>query len=500
MVSYDRATRARLRAELARTFSDIGLFSRRVLRRPLRQYQIGPAQAIVDAVLQRRGLTLAVMMPRQAGKNQTSAHVEALLLSLCRRRGGFIIKASPTFRPQALNSMMRLESVLAESRLQPLERDGAHMLRAGQARIAFLSAAPSANVVGATANILLEADEAQDIDPSRWNKAFAPMAASTAATTVLWGTAWTSQTLLARTIRALRWAEGRDQVRRVFVVTWQQVAAEVPAYGRYVASEIARLGRHHPLIKSQYYLEEIDEEGGMFPPATRALMVGTHLRRRAPTEGREYALLVDVAGEAEERTEGARLREEQPRKDSTAVTIVEVARGEAGLPRFLVMDRYLWTGTPHHALYGAVAHLAELWCAARVVVDATGVGAGLASFLRQALGTRLHPFTFTASSKSALGWGFLGVCNSGRFLDHRDDGSPERRQFWREVAAADYEVLDGPDRRMRWGVADPTIHDDLLLSAALCALLDGSEPSPHASPHVIEAWDPLSGTPLTEGS
>lgn len=497
---HDRTTRARLRAELARTFSDIGLFSRRVLRRPLRGYQIGPAQAIIDAVLQRRGLTMAVMMPRQAGKNQTSAHVEALLLSLCRRRGGFIIKASPTFRPQALNSMMRLESVFAEGLLPPLERDGAHMLRAGQARAAFYSAAPSANVVGATANILLEADEAQDIDEAVWNKAFAPMGASTATTTVLWGTAWTSQTLLARTIRALRWAEGRDEVRRVFVVSWQQVAAEVPAYGRYVAAEIARLGRHHPLIKSQYYLEEIDAEAGMFPPATRALMVGTHLRQRAPTEGREYALLVDVAGEAEERTEGARLREEQPRKDSTAATIIEVVRAEEGLPRFLVMDRYLWTGTPHHTLYGAIAHLAELWSATRVVVDATGVGAGLASFLQQALGSRVHAFTFTATSKSALGWGFLGICNSGRFLDHRDDGSPERRQFWREVEAADYEVVEGPDRRMRWGVADPTIHDDLLLSAALCSLLDGAAPTPQAQPHIIEAWDPLNdaatrGTP-----
>jgi hypothetical protein len=367
------------------------------------------------------------------------------------------------------------------------------VLRAGQARAVFLSAAPSANVVGATANILLEADEAQDIDEARWNKAFAPMGASAATTTVLWGTAWTSQTFLARAIRALRWAEGRDQVRRVFVVSWQQVAAEAPAYGRYVASEIERLGRHHPLIKSQYYLEEIDEEGGMFPPAIRALMVGTHLRQRAPTEGREYALLVDVAGEAEERTEGARLREEQPRKDSTAVTIVEVARGETGLPRFLVMDRYLWTGTPHHTLCGAIAHLAELWAAAHVVVDATGVGAGLASFLRGALGPRLHAFAFTVTSKSSLGWGFLGICNSGRFLDHRDDGSPERQQFWREVEAADYEVVEGPDRRMRWGVADPTIHDDLLLSAALCALLDGTGRSPHTTPHVIEAWDPLGG-------
>ena len=63
--------------------------------------------------------------------------------------------------------------------------------------------------------------------------------------------------------------------------------------------------------------------------------------------------------------------------------------------------------------------------------------------------------------------------------------------FWREVEAADYEVVDAPDRRMRWGVGDPTVHDDMLLSAALCALLDGAERPPYALPGVIEARDPL---------
>jgi hypothetical protein len=306
---------------------------------------------------------------------------------------------------------------------------------------------------------------------------------------VLWGTAWTAHTLLARTIRALRWAEGRDQVRRVFIVPWQQVAAESPAYGAYVRGEIERLGAEHPLIKTQYELRELDDEGGMFPPATRALMQGGHARQRTPTEGRSYAILVDVAGESEERIEGALLREQQPRKDSTALTIVEMARNAAGLTRYLVMDRYTWLGTPHHELYGAIAHLAELWGATRVVVDATGVGAGLASFLKQALGARLEPFVFTAASKSELGWGFLGMCGSGRFLDHRDDGSPERRLFWRQVEAADYSVTPGPGKSMRWGVADPTLHDDLLISAALCAALDRQGRPAPAGSHIIEAQD-----------
>ena len=326
------------------------------------------------------------------------------------------------------------------------------------------------------------------------------MGASTNVTTVLWGTAWTADTLLARSIRALHWQEQRDGLQRVFVTPWQRVADEVPAYGAYVRGEIARLGRDHPLIRTQYDLNEIDGQGGMFPPSTQAMMQGRHDRQRQPTEGREYALLVDVAGEAEDRLEGALLRAEQPRKDSTAVTIVEIAQdatpaqGPASLPplrRYLVVDRYYWTGRPHPQLYGALVHLCQLWQARRVVVDATGVGAGLASFLKRALGSRAVPFVFTSRSKSDLGWGFVGICNSGRFLDYRDDGEPEYRQFWREVAAADYALLEGPGRLMRWGVADPTVHDDLLISAALCALLDRDEGRPPLASQIIDAGDVL---------
>lgn len=478
------------RRALLRALSDVEAFSRLVVRRPLRPYQLAPARAIVESVRERRGLTFAVMMARQAGKNETAAHIEALLLNAHRRSGGQIVKAAPTFRPQARLSMQRLQAVLERSPVGPARRDDAHVLRLGRARAAFYSANSSAHVVGATADILLEGDEAQDINPLKWDKEFRPMAASTNATTVLWGTAWTRDTLLARTIAALRQHEERDGRRRVFVVPWRAVAEVLPAYGEYVRGEIARLGTEHPLIQTQYELAELEGAGGMFPAAARALMQGGHQRQRSPCEGREYALLVDVAGEAEERSDPASLRQEQPRKDATAATIIEVAHGALGLPRYLVMDRYLWLGTPHPQLYGAIVHLAELWSASKVVVDATGVGAGLTSFLKQALGPRVLPFVFSQASKSELGWAFMGICGSGRFLDHRDDGSPEYRQFWREVAAADYQVLPGPSRVMRWGVPDAAVHDDLLISAALCAALE-REPlrTPGGPSQVIEAGD-----------
>ncbi len=59
-------------------FEDIDHFSRLILGRGLRPYQLEPARAIVDSVLHGRGLTFAVMMARQAGKNELSGPARGL--------------------------------------------------------------------------------------------------------------------------------------------------------------------------------------------------------------------------------------------------------------------------------------------------------------------------------------------------------------------------------------------------------------------------------------
>ncbi len=139
-----------------------------------------------------------------------------------------------------------------------MRRREGYIIELDNARAFFFSAGPSANVVGATASLLLEADEAQDIDPTKWDKDFTPMGASTNVTTVFYGTAWTANTFLASTVAALEQQQARDGIRRVFRVDADQVAAEVPAYGAFVASQVSRLGRRHPLIKTQFYLETLD--------------------------------------------------------------------------------------------------------------------------------------------------------------------------------------------------------------------------------------------------
>ena len=99
---------SRLARALKYWLSDIHRFSRLILERPLREYQLEPADAILASVLHARGETFAVMMSRQAGKNELSAQLEAYLLNLYRRQGGSLVKGSPTFKPQTLNSILRL--------------------------------------------------------------------------------------------------------------------------------------------------------------------------------------------------------------------------------------------------------------------------------------------------------------------------------------------------------------------------------------------------------
>ncbi len=485
--------------------SDIRLFSKIVVRRPLRGYQLAPARAIIESVLCKRGDTFAVVMSRQAGKNELSGQLEAYLMNLFQQvRGASLVKAAPTYKPQTINSQMRLHDCLDNPWNKDfLHGDSGYIVRLGRARAFFFSAQPSANVVGATANVVLECDEAQDVDPEKWAKDFTPMAASTNATTVYYGTMWTSRTLLSSVIRSLRERERADGRQRVFLVPWEEVAAEVPAYGEYVRKEIARLGPEHPIIRTQYKLEEIDEAGRLFTAERVAAMKGAHSRQRTAlreaqdavaTDSRQHGhvITVDVAGEDEE-LEGEELRAEQPRKDSTAITVFSVDLSTVedpliGFPTYRVVDRHWWTGKNHSQLYAAIVDLTRQWRAWYLVVDATGVGAGLASFLVRKFGKAeirgqgsgsggeaggsVVPFTFTAKSKSDLGWDFIGLVESGRYKDYAGDMQADTEQFWREVEACEFEVLPGPGHLLRWGVPDPGVHDDMLVSAALVSVLD----------------------------
>jgi hypothetical protein len=105
-----------------------------------------------------------------------------------------------------------------------------------------------------------------------------------------------------------------------------------------------------------------------------------------------------------------------------------------------------------------------------VVVDATGVGGGLASFLGAALGPGVvTPFRYTAASKSQLAYDFLAAVNGGRLRVYAETATlvanDLRRELLRQCEAAEYAMR--ANQVMSFFVPEHRGHDDLLNAAAL---------------------------------
>ncbi len=435
----------------------------------LRPYQREVAAAVLDSIFGRKGLTFSVEIARQGGKNELSAQLELLLLTLYMAEPQNLIKCSPTFKPQTTISIMRLKDRLNDAGFADIwSAEMGYIIRLANARAIFLSADESANVVGNTAHLLLEIDESQDVDRDKYTKEFKPMGAAHNVTTVHYGTTWNDHTLLEEVKQTNLELERRGGPKRHFRYDWEAVAKYNPDYRAYVEAERERLGENHPLFLTQYRLLPIGSGGGFLSPAQRAQLQGSHHRQRVARRGGEYIAAVDLAGEAEG-TEDEALRMLKPRKDSTVVTIAELDHSTCddivNTPRINILEHHWWTGKKHAQLYSQLVAILKDWGVSRVAVDATGVGQPVASFLKQALGGRVVPFTFSAQSKSALGFEMLAAVNSERLKMYAGDGSAEYRQFWHEMEQARSHYR--PNQTMNFYVDPRDGHDDFLMSTAL---------------------------------
>jgi hypothetical protein len=438
----------------------------------LHPYQEEVFQAILHSIATGAGHTFTVMFARQMGKNELSARLEAFLLHHFQTRGGTIVKCAPTFHPQIINSRLRLLQTLehfASSTPASARPKTAHgyIVSLGRARVMFLSAGPQAHVVGATANLLLEVDEAQDINEDKFYKEFRPMAATSNATTVLYGTAWTRDTLLARQSAINIELERRDHVRRHFQYDWSYLAQINPAYARFVQNEIERLGPEHPAIRTQYLLEPIDSATSFFSPSHLAQLQGNHPPEEAPATG-PYIAGLDIAGEDEQPTDRAS-RLANPHRDSTVLTIGRLVEAPlAGTWRVEVVHHQWWTGRDHQTQYLALLDLIRTWDICRIAVDATGIGEALASFLRARLGDSVvEAYKFTRPTKSHLAYNLLSMVNTGRIKLHTRTSEAVDREAWRQYRSAKHTVL--PGGFMNFYVDPSDGHDDFLLSLALLA-------------------------------
>lgn len=459
--------------------------------RRLRQYQAECARAVIHSVLQNRGSVITVMYARQMGKNETSAQIEAYLLALHARRGGTIVKAAPSFKPQVINSILRLKSALDRN---PITRGRwspqfGYMVALGRASIAFFSADQQANVVGATASLLLEIDEAQGVDPEKYDRDFRPMASSTNATTVLYGTAWSDTSILERQRVLNLEHQARTGERLHFESDWRVLAAMLPAYDRFVRAEIDRLGETHPIVQTQYLLRCLGDAGRLLSLEQLAAIQGSHARQRGPCAGVAYVAGIDLAG-ADEEAEDAVARGLSPRCDSTVVTIAELTRDAQGNPGAKIVEHVWWTGRSQVDQYQRLLELCLRWDLSRICIDASGIGAGIAAFLASRLGERVEQFVFSAPSKSKLAYGMLAMANTARLQMYADDRSAEWRQWRQEVRSCRYWLRS--NEQLAWGVPEREGHDDFVVSLALCCRA-ASVAAPPAASGLVRAAPPDSG-------
>jgi hypothetical protein len=480
-------------------------FSELVLELPLRGYQLAPAHAILDSVLHRRGLEFLLVFSRQSGKNELVAQVLVYLLNLYQRAGGNVVYAAAGDTLGV--GLSRLEERLDNAWNRDQWGKGTRPLRRtlDRAAVIFLSSHPSASARGQTAHHLLVVDEVQDALGSHVEAVFTPMRASHNATAVYVGTVKTTTDYLWQKKRELEAEQAGDGVQRVYLVGPDQVCAEHPAYRLFLERQVAKNGRHHPIVASEYYLEPVDGLGGLFDARRRALMRGDHVRqplRRGSGQAPHadlYVATLDVAGQDEGATDPV-VRLAHPGRDYTVATIFAVDYPPPGIyqpgPSYRALDVYVDHGSRHFedqpgrpALAQRLLAWLQHWEVAHLVADASGVGLGLAAWLAAALGeARVTQFDFAGTGKkAALGSRFLTLVETGRFRywsDDEDEVGSDGWWFWRQVEACGYELPEGRrfDRDLKWGVdashrtdtpsgPQPT-HDDRLLSAALVAELD----------------------------
>ncbi len=501
------------------TLAEVDRFSRLVIGLPLYNYQVRPLRAVIRSVIQGDGLEFLLVFPRQSGKNEAVAQLIVYLLNLFQRRGGnMVFGATGDGLGRGIRRLeQRLDNSWNEGRWSKRSRPVSRVV--GQAGAIFISTHPAAAARGETADWLLVIDEMQDQAAAHLEAVFEPMRAAHNATALYVGTVKSTTDALWQKKVALEVEQDRDGRERVFLVSSAEVVADNPDYGQFLARKIRLLGRHHPIVASEYFNEPLAGAGGLFDSRRLALMRGAHLRGRPkeafPAAGRArdtranidppapevhgdqaiYLATLDVGGVDEAATDPlARLA--NPGRDYTVahIFVVEAPAGEQPSPTYRAVDIFVDQGSRHFSSSTSQPGLAQrllkwfqAWEVVHLVADNSGVGAGLVDWLKAQLGPeRVTGFFFSRSRKATLGVNFLSLIETGRFAYWRGDDDPLADGWWffTQAQACTYSLpADGAmERDLRWGVPDGVrvstpagsqlVHDDRLISAALVAVYD----------------------------
>jgi hypothetical protein len=451
---------------------------------PLRPYQQEIVDAIWNAVETRSGHSFSVKISRQAGKNELSAQLEVALLLQYANKGGEIVKTAPTLSPQLAISKRRLINRLIEAGAGDAVRVEGDTVQVGLASITFLSGQPDANVVGHTASLLLEVDEAQDLDAEKFERDFRPMILSTGATVVFYGTAWESDSLLERVKTHHLELGATDGIRRHFEYDYEAVSRDFPEYLPRALEQKKLLGETSPIWLSQYRLQPQEGVGRLFRPEHLEKVRGEHepfpnmpVEQAIARLGKSRGLLrhepkpahfddvfiagLDIGG----MNPGAE-------RDPTVLTVGRLLgpNGESdwlhgGSAIIEVVNVMSWQAT-WDVIQAEIERWHDFYYFESFALDSTGIGHHAAGMLEGSMDKRIiESVNFTEQSKSQLCYELYDAVLSGRLKLYQGDDR-ELRQCWQQLAKARIET------RPRTGIVSFDVppnqgHDDHLMSLAL---------------------------------
>lgn len=416
---------------------------------PLRPWQSHIVRRVEHKLSAHDGSWLTVRVSRQAGKNEIAATVHERHLLRNVDIGGCIVRTAPNHRPQLVNSKQRLKSIADRDPLFDLERlqfvEG-FQATYGRAKVAFLTAHKDAKMEGATADAMLDVDEAHLTEFITYQEKLSPMTASTNACKVLYGVAAMRTDLLyemRRKNEELGRFEDNIEIAASFLCEHDTV------YRAHYESRVAELGPTHPVIRTQYDLIDLDAMGGAFTAEHRdSLFDSDHARYGRPVRrpGIKMIALLDLAGEEEVDADLAEdtLGREDPDCAVLLLAEVDTTKLRVGKPQVRVVEAFRWQGKriqrakadEGESLQEAVMKVMGVWQPDVTLVDSRGVGISTASWLDRTWHGRVIKYAATSPSTTEDLYNLWAFLNLGQLKWFGNDRSPEYQQVTKEMAWA----------------------------------------------------------------
>ena len=436
-----------------RAYEDPQWESEAISNRPLRGVQAEIIKRVEQFISRHDGGVMTILSARQTGKNETAAKLQ--MRHLWRNQlSPYIcswIRTAPTHEPQIINSKKRLEDIMKVDKKnvighplffqQKVLKSEGYIWRFGNATVEFMSSGPHANVVGATANECLDMDEAHKVGKAKFDEDFAPFTASTNAGTILWGVAADGMD----TIEWYRQNNSENKRKHLNLYYPCDIWAEIsPQYRGHIEGRVNALGWDHPIIKTQYRLIPVSQEGAFINKAQASFLLDSeHERQLKPDHNRVYEMCIDLAaGNEEMNPEGELVGEADAEVDSTVIWVYEVTDVICQnniYPVLNLVNMFWFTGVSLPDQEIQIKRLIETWRARKVTVDGVGVGRQLAESLEQHFGPMtVCKYIANATSISEDCFDLLARLNYGAVKMFRDDGSAEYAEFQRQVGWTKY--------------------------------------------------------------